>query len=472
MRRFPLLFLGLSLLTGAGRAAEAPAIEAVAAGARTDLEKALGELATLRQQIEAERLPLARKVSDLERQVIEQRAGFSQAEREEGNQLVRLNALKAEVAARSNEVRYLEAFITEYRRAFETRLNVSERSRHQQPLAAARTAEEAPDLSPAEKLGRQLDFVGFTLQRLTDAIGGETFEGKALTPDRVAEPGRFLLLGPAAYFSSSRSGAAGVVVERLNSAEPNVVAVPDDQIKPLREVIAAGQGTLPVDASMGNAVRIRATRDTFAEHIAKGGPVMVPILLLGVVALLIFAVKWLQVGRVRTATAADLHLILNAIAGGQPEKALTHARALVGPVGEMLGMAIPHAGERKEYVEEVMYEKMLATRPRLERLVPFLALAAAAAPLLGLLGTVTGMINTFNMITVFGTGDPKTLAGGISEALITTEYGLIVAIPSLLLHAIINRKVKGVMGSMEQTTVSFINGLPSPSSETISLRKT
>jgi biopolymer transport protein ExbB len=109
-----------------------------------------------------------------------------------------------------------------------------------------------------------------------------------------------------------------------------------------------------------------------------------------------------------------------------------------------------------------MYEKMLVTKPRLERLMPMLALSAATAPLLGLLGTVTGMINTFNMITVFGTGDPKTLAGGISEALITTEFGLIVAVPSLLLHAFISRKGKGVLNSMEQTTVGFINGVNAP----------
>jgi biopolymer transport protein ExbB len=71
------------------------------------------------------------------------------------------------------------------------------------------------------------------------------------------------------------------------------------------------------------------------------------------------------------------------------------------------------------------------------------------------------------MITVYGTGDPKTLAGGISEALITTEFGLVVAIPSLLLHSFISRKVRSVLGSMEQTAVAFINGLPNPKEEKV-----
>ena len=87
------------------------------------------------------------------------------------------------------------------------------------------------------------------------------------------------------------------------------------------------------------------------------------------------------------------------------------------------------------------------------------ALAAATSPLLGLLGTVTGMINTFKLITVFGTGDPKRLSSGISEALVTTEYGLIIAVPCLLLFALLSRKSKGILASMEQTAVGFINGL-------------
>jgi biopolymer transport protein ExbB len=131
----------------------------------------------------------------------------------------------------------------------------------------------------------------------------------------------------------------------------------------------------------------------------------------------------------------------------------------------MLEVALAHVDEPKEYLEEVMYEKMLSTKPRLEALLPVIALTAACAPLLGLLGTVTGMINTFNMISVFGAGDPRTLSGGISEALITTEFGLIVAIPALLMHAFLSRKVKGVMGSMEQTTVAFINGVEIPETE-------
>ena len=111
--------------------------------------------------------------------------------------------------------------------------------------------------------------------------------------------------------------------------------------------------------------------------------------------------------------------------------------------------------------EEIMYETMLETQPRLERFLPLIAITAATAPLLGLLGTVTGMINTFKLITLFGTGDAKSLSSGISEALITTEFGLIVAIPALILHALLSRKCQAILAAMEKYAVIFSNGITS-----------
>jgi biopolymer transport protein ExbB len=86
-----------------------------------------------------------------------------------------------------------------------------------------------------------------------------------------------------------------------------------------------------------------------------------------------------------------------------------------------------------------------------------LAVLGAVAPLLGLLGTVTGMIETFRIITVHGTGDPKLMSGGISEALVTTELGLAVAIPVMLLHTVLSRRVDHVIGDMEKQAVHMTN---------------
>ena len=135
------------------------------------------------------------------------------------------------------------------------------------------------------------------------------------------------------------------------------------------------------------------------------------------------------------------------------------AASIRGPAGEMLSAGIEHIQEPRDLVEEIMYEKILAAKLKLQSFLPFVAISASSAPLLGLLGTVTGIINTFKLITIFGSGDVKTLSGGISEALITTEFGLIVAIPSLLFHAFLSRKARGMLDQMEKAAVSLINQL-------------
>ena len=86
-------------------------------------------------------------------------------------------------------------------------------------------------------------------------------------------------------------------------------------------------------------------------------------------------------------------------------------------------------------------------------------MTAAAAPLMGLLGTVMGMIKTFKLITEFGTGDAKSLSSGISEALVTTELGLVVAISILIIHGILTRMSRGRIGRMEGAAMAFLNGI-------------
>jgi biopolymer transport protein ExbB len=245
----------------------------------------------------------------------------------------------------------------------------------------------------------------------------------------------------------------------MGSPEPSIIEIGEKYGADIRAIARTGKGELPLDASLGSALKIADIRETWLEHIGKGGPVMFPILLMAFAALCVAAYKWLQLSRVQVAHPEDLQKILESLHRNDKPKALAHANSIRGPAGEMLAAAVNNAHHQPEMIEEVLYEKMLKSRPQMERLLPFLALTATAEPMLGLLGTVTGMINTFKMITVFGSGDPKLLSTGISEALITTEYGLIIAVPTLLVHAVLSRKVRGVIASMERNAVGFINGL-------------
>ena len=111
----------------------------------------------------------------------------------------------------------------------------------------------------------------------------------------------------------------------------------------------------------------------------------------------------------------------------------------------------------REDMENALQEAILREIPSLERFLSTLAMLAAIAPLLGLLGTVTGMIDTFHVITQHGTGDPRMMSGGISEALVTTMLGLTVAIPIMLAHTLLNRSVDNRIGQMEEKAVALVN---------------
>ncbi len=298
------------------------------------------------------------------------------------------------------------------------------------------------------------------LKRAESALGGELFEGRALDKQGRVQQGKVALIGPVAMFSDTAGQTAGLLQQELNKTDPTVADLDKEITQASRTLVATSSGQLALDPTLGNAFKISALKESFYEKIAAGGWVMAPLLGIGFCALIVAFFKWIQLSRIRLATERDLQTVLRHLEEREQEKALAHARSIRGIAGDLLATAVKHVDEKKEYIEEVLYEKMLAARTKLERGLAFLALTATVGPLMGLLGTVMGMIATFKLISSFGSGDPKVLAAGISEALIATASGMTVAIPALLLHAFLSRKAKGIIGSMEQTAVGFINGVP------------
>jgi len=429
-------------------------------GASNDLQAAFTQLAAVRQAVETERLPLARRLTDAEQTLASRRAEFAKAQRFQENQLVELNALKSEAKQRAEEVKYIDALLTEYTRAFRSRLNFVEEPRYRELFDALEKAAASSDLAPAEKFERRSVLLTTALNRAQTALGGELLSGKALDKQGRLQSGRVALIGPVAIFASDSGEAAGVLQQELNKADPAVVQIDGRQAEGTRELATKGDGLMALDATLGNASKLSALEESLVSRLAKGGLIMIPLLGLGLAAVVLALVKWLQLTRIRPANERDLQVVLQHLEAREVSKALEHARRIAGAAGSLLVTAIEHVDEKKEYIEEVLYEKMLVARTRLERGLPFLALSATTGPLLGLLGTVMGMIATFKMISTAGSGDPKQLAAGISEALICTATGMAVAIPSLLFHAFLSRKAKGILGSMEQTAVGFINGIP------------
>ena len=439
---------------------EAASLEEIGTETARELAAALEELSSLRDSIAAEKIPIAERLNDLENRTIQKRQELSRKQRSTDNKLVELNALKSNLNGLKEEHAYVSGLLSEYVQSFETRIHISEAKRYEAIIDAAKEAAANRDLSFIDKMRAQAALLDASLGRIERLMGGDSFEGRALSPNGVLERGKFVLVGPVSVFSSEESESGGLARIQLGSSEPTVIDLGDKRRNSVRELAESDSGMLPVDASLGNALKIAATEDTLLEHLKKGGPVMVPILGLGIAAILIALFRWVDLSQNRLVSPEDLQLVLSCIKAGNVQKAREHAAKMKGVVGDILATAIENCREKTEYIEEILYERILSAKPSLQRMLPFIALTAATAPLLGLLGTVTGMINTFNMITVFGTGDPRMLSAGISEALITTKFGLVVAVPALICHAVVSRKAKGILGSMEQVTVGFVNSLP------------
>ncbi len=126
------------------------------------------------------------------------------------------------------------------------------------------------------------------------------------------------------------------------------------------------------------------------------------------------------------------------------------------PLGRVLKAYHANQGVEAETLEMKLGEAILKEMPGINRALTFLKIVSVAAPLLGLLGTVTGMINTFQAITLFGTGDPKTMAGGISQALVTTVLGLCVAIPVVFLHSAAAQRAKAILHLLQEQAAGLI----------------
>ena len=210
------------------------------------------------------------------------------------------------------------------------------------------------------------------------------------------------------------------------------------------KVVNASGGALvyaPVDPTRGGLLKSFERVPDTGERIAQGGKIGYIILaLLGIGVL--FGVLNI------------IRLFLTSLAvNGQKRKAQASKS---NPLGRVMMAYDESKNKDGDTVELKLDEAILRESPKLEVGLNFLKLAAGIAPLLGLLGTVTGMIKTFQAMMIYGTGDPQLMAGGISEALVTTMLGLIAAIPLLILHSFCSSLARGVQGTLEEQSAGIV----------------
>lgn len=464
------LALTLTLASAAAAQTDAPTFGEAALSIEQELVDSVAELEALQQSIVDRKLPLAAQLTELERERSRLRAEYEEIARSLDTRRLDLTTIGGRIERLEKESAYLSNLLVDYVQGFDASLHVAERQRYAEVLEAARRAPENDALTPEERFADQTALLDRSIVRLLELAGGTRFDGSAVGPDGLVDRGTFAVVGPLALFRSVDGTSVGTAETRIGSDEPRVIAFdePEDSAA-AAALVATGSGTYPVDTTLGNAYKIAATDESLLGELEKGGMVIWPILGLAALALLTALYKWITLALVREPSRRDLAALVDAVAAQDDEAAAKQARRLRGPVGRMLAAGVEHLQQPRELIEEAMYETVLTTRLRLNSLLPFIAICAASAPLLGLLGTVTGIINTFKQIQLFGSGDVKMLSGGISEALITTKYGLIVAIPSLLLHAFLARKARSIVGRMETAAVSFMNAITKAPSRPSSL---
>lgn len=196
-----------------------------------------------------------------------------------------------------------------------------------------------------------------------------------------------------------------------------------------------------LDPTGGSILSLLVQAPDTQERVDQGGVVGYVILAIGAVGLLI---------------ALERFITLFLIGSKVRRQLKTDVASKDNPLGRVMLVKDENKQADTETLELKLSERILAEVPKITSRLTLIKIVSVVAPLIGLLGTVTGMINTFQAITLFGTGDPKLMAGGISQALVTTVLGLVVAIPMVFISTLLNTRSRGIINILQQQSAGII----------------
>jgi biopolymer transport protein ExbB len=209
------------------------------------------------------------------------------------------------------------------------------------------------------------------------------------------------------------------------------------------DIVAATSGpvTFGLDGTRGGILALLVESPTIQDRINQGGIVGYCIIGLGIFGLLIAFVRWIGLSNASRKVNAQL----------KSDTASTD-----NPLGRVLAAYEANQNADTETIELKLSEAALKEMPDLTKGLLFIKVISVVAPLMGLLGTVTGMIKTFQVITLYGAGDPKMMAGGISQALMTTVLGLVVAIPMVLIHTLVSGQSRKIINILQSQSAGIV----------------
>jgi biopolymer transport protein ExbB len=456
MNRLPwilVLLIGLSAEAWAERPFDEVAkdIQADYRGARKEQRQTLQEIKLRRQE-------LRKKLADLEASLAAA-SGTLSADRERLEKLSQeRDEITKEVSRRLADNKELGILFINHSSNF---LALAERS----PYSAERPdrLETLRSFVDPHRVFRLKDLKALLDLSFEDMVASRekvAYTGKIVDRGGNETSGEIIRLGhlPAMYRTEKGAGYLS-----LSPASGRLVMSPGPSYWVRRNLLHYFEGetdNVYTDISGGSAIQQLAHRVTLMEQLRSGGVLVVPILLVGLVALVLTIERLIFLGKVRHNTDELMTRVTELVGDGDIEGAIKatypHQQR---PTGRVLMAGLQHRSDPSEVIESALSEAMLRETPRLERFLGGLKICAAVAPLLGLLGTVTGMINTFQVITTHGTGDPRLMAGGISEAMVTTQVGLAVAIPVMIIAAFLGRRARNLSQDMEEKGLALMGAL-------------
>lgn len=302
-------------------------------------------------------------------------------------------------------------------------------------LSELATSRELPAISKLEELWFVLQ------QEMTESAKVAQFSTELVESDGTTRKGKVTRVG---VFTAVSDGDYLEYVPA--SGKFQVLARQPGQQQRDQAAVLQGTRTGAVDAvidpTRGSILAVLVDEPTIEERVHQGGVVGYIILCIGAVGLVIALFQFLYL------IIAGVQIRAQTKNVDSPQDGNALGRILIA--GRDADVSDPESMELK------LDEVILRETPRLERGLPFIKLLAAVAPLLGLLGTVTGMILTFTAITQFGTSDPKLMAGGISQALITTVLGLVTAIPLLFVHSLVSAQSRSLVRILDEQSAGML----------------
>lgn len=374
----------------------------------------------------------------------------------------KIKALERESIERSAKIDQLNTLLAEAERkeaaAFE-RSDTLEIT-YAQAESTLKNHEIVLPASLMESKGNDQTKVGFifdkALSLVRDLGAIQTTKGDFFLENGKQTQGEIIRLGNIAAYGISSEGRGSLVpagggdlkIWKEPGAEESALAISKNQQPDILRLFLFESRTTSID---------EAAEKTILEIINSGGIIGWIIVSLGVLAIFLVLIRTYLLKKNSSNTQQISEQVIRQVTNGDFEAAKKSCQAGSTAIARVLTNTLNHLKDDRDHMESVVHEAILRESGPLESFGSAIIVIASISPLLGLLGTVTGMIATFDVITEFGTGDPKLLSGGISIALVTTELGLTVAIPTLLAGSLLAAWAKDIKRDMEHAALRVTN---------------